>query len=33
LVVVSRLGAILEDLKSLPPGKLEAAADFVHRLK
>jgi hypothetical protein len=33
LEVVSRLEAIVEDLKSLPPEKLEAAADFVHRLK
>jgi len=30
---VSPLEAIVEDLKSLPPAKLEAAADFVHRLK
>jgi len=29
---VSRLEAIVEDLKSLPPAKLEAAADYVHRL-
>ena len=33
LQIVSRLEAIVEDLKSLPPEKLEAAADFVHRLK
>jgi hypothetical protein len=30
---VSRLEAIVEDLKSLPPARLEAAADIVHRLK
>jgi len=30
---VSRLKAIVEDLKSLPPARLEAAADIVHRLK
>ncbi|MEO8597734.1 MAG: hypothetical protein ABI759_30720 [Candidatus Solibacter sp.] len=30
---VSRLEAIVEDLKSLPPAQLEAAADIVHRLK
>jgi len=29
---VSRLENIVEELKSLPPGKLEVAADFVHRL-
>ena len=33
LEVVSLLEAIVEDLKSLPPAKLETAADFVHRLK
>jgi len=33
LEIVSRLEAIVEDLKSLPPAKLEAAADYVHRLK
>ena len=33
LVRVSRLEAIVEDLKSLPPAQLEAAADIVHRLK
>jgi len=33
LEVVGRLEAIVEDLKSLPPAKLEAAADFIHRLK
>ena len=30
---VSRLEAIVEDLKSLPPAQLEAAADIVHQLK
>lgn len=29
----SPLENILEDLKELPPAKLEVAADFVHRLK
>jgi hypothetical protein len=33
LIGVSHLEAIVEDLKSLPPGKLEAAADFIHRLR
>ena len=33
MIGVSHLEAIVEDLKSLPPGKLEAAADFIHRLK
>jgi hypothetical protein len=33
LIDVSHLETIFEDLKSLPPGKLEVAADFVHRLK
>ena len=33
MIDVSHLEAIVEDLKSLPPGKLEAAADFIHRLK
>lgn len=27
------LEAIVEDLRSLPPAKLAAAADFVYRLK
>jgi len=31
-VDVSSLETIVEDLKSLPPAKLEVAADFVHRL-
>jgi len=33
LEVVSRLEAIVEDLRSLPPGKLELAADYIERLK
>lgn len=33
LETVSRLQAIVEDLKSLPPEKLEAAAEFIRRLK
>ncbi len=33
LKVVSPLENIVEDLKALPPAKLEVAADFVHRLK
>jgi hypothetical protein len=33
LEVVSPLENIAEDLKSLPPARLEAAADFVQRLK
>ncbi len=33
LEVVSPLENIVEELKSLPPAKLEVAADFVHRLK
>ena len=33
LEFVSRLESIVEDLKSLPPEKLEAAADFIRRLK
>ena len=33
LKVVSPLENIVEDLKSLPPARLEVAADFVHRLK
>jgi hypothetical protein len=31
--IVSRLESIVEELRSLPPAKLEAAADFVHRPK
>ena len=30
---VSPLENIVEDLKALPPAKLEVAADFVNRLK
>lgn len=30
---MSSLENIVEDLKVLPPAKLEVAADFVHRLK
>jgi hypothetical protein len=30
---VSSLENIVEDLKALPPARLEVAADFVHRLK
>jgi hypothetical protein len=30
---VSPLENIVEDLKALPPAKLEVAAEFVHRLK
>ena len=33
LEVVSPLENIVEDLKSLPPARLEVAADFVQRLK
>jgi hypothetical protein len=33
LEIVSPLENIVEDLKSLPPARLEVAADFVHRLK
>jgi len=33
LVIVSHLETIVEDLKSLPPGKLEVAAEFIQRLK
>ena len=33
LVAVSTLETIIENLKSLPPGKLELAADFIQRLK
>jgi len=32
-VVVSPLESIVEDLKTLPPARLEVAADIVHRLK
>ena len=30
---MSPLDNIFEDLKALPPARLEVAADFVHRLK
>ena len=33
LGVVSPLENIVEDLKSLPPARLEVAADLVHRLR
>jgi len=33
LDIVTRLESIVEDLKSLPPEKLEEAADFIRRLK
>lgn len=33
LEIGSRLETIVEDLKSPPPDKLEAAADFIRRLK
>ena len=32
-MVVSPFESIVEDLKALPPARLEVAADFVHRLK
>jgi len=31
--MVSRLETIVADLRSLPPGKLELAADYIERLK
>ncbi len=30
---MSTLETIIEDLKSLPPAKLQQAAEFIHRLK
>jgi hypothetical protein len=30
---VSKLEAIVEDLKMLPPDRLDSAADYIHRLK
>lgn len=30
---MSPLEAIIEDLKTLPPPKLQMAADYIHRLK
>ena len=32
-VAVSKLEAIFEDLKALPPDRLESAADYIHKLK
>ena len=33
LVVVNRLDTVVADLRSLPPAKLEMAADYIGRLK
>jgi hypothetical protein len=30
---VSKLEAIVEDLKGLPPDQLDRAADYIHKLK
>jgi len=30
---VNKLDAIVEELKTLPPGQLDSAADYIHRLK
>jgi hypothetical protein len=30
---VSKLETIVEDLKTLPPDRLDSAADYIHRLK
>jgi 2,3-bisphosphoglycerate-independent phosphoglycerate mutase len=30
---MTRLDAVIEDLKALPPSNLERAADYIHRLK
>jgi hypothetical protein len=30
---VSKLEAIVEELKTLPPNRLESAADYIHKLK
>jgi hypothetical protein len=30
---VSNLESILEDLKTLPPNRLESAADYIHKLR
>jgi len=30
---VSKLEAIVEELKTLPPDRLDSAADYIHRLK
>jgi hypothetical protein len=33
LTIMSALEIIVEELKALPPGKLAAAADYIHQLK
>ena len=30
---MSNLESILEDLKTLPPNRLESAADYIHKLR
>jgi len=30
---VTKLESILEDLKTLPPNRLESAADYIHKLR
>jgi hypothetical protein len=30
---VSKLEAIIEELKALPPDRMDSAADYIHRLK
>ena len=30
---MNNLESILEDLKTLPPNRLESAADYIHKLK
>jgi hypothetical protein len=30
---MTKLDAVIEDLKALPPSNLERAADYIHRLK
>ena len=30
---MTKLEAVIEDLKALPPSNLERAADYIHRLK
>jgi hypothetical protein len=30
---MTNLESILEDLKTLPPGRLESAADYIHKLR
>jgi len=32
-VAVSKLETIVEELKTLPPDRLDSAADYIHRLK